>query len=194
MKIEQLKFPGKILHQRRAALHPVTAVQILNPLDTANLRPMNMTTDHSMRPVLARQFYHAFLKPGHISNRRLGILLQVRRDRPIAKAKSAPDPVEVSVEDQDRLIQSSAHTLEESIELNEPIQLMAMNHQIPAAVSRNVKGMGNNLDPTHIETREILEELIVIPVYVNDPGVFAILAENFLNDRVGIRTPVPPSS
>lgn len=68
MKIEQLKFPGKILHQRRAALHPVTAIQILNPLNAANLRPMNMTADYPMRPMLPRQLHHAFFESGHISD------------------------------------------------------------------------------------------------------------------------------
>ena len=68
MKIKQLKFPGKILHQRRAALYPVTAIQILNSLNVANLRPMNMTTDHPVRPMLARQLHHAFFESGHISD------------------------------------------------------------------------------------------------------------------------------
>lgn len=191
MKIEQLKSPGKILHQCCAALHPITAIQILYSLDAADFCPMNMAADDPVRPMLPRQLHHAFLKPCHISDRGLGILLQIRRDRPVAEAESASDPIEVGIEDQNRLVKSGSHPLEKPVELNQAVQLMAMDHQISTAIGRYVNSMGNNLDSPHIEPGEILKELIVVPMHVNDPGILAILPEDFLNDGVGIFTPVP---
>jgi hypothetical protein len=59
MEVYQSNVAVEILHQRRVALHPIAAIEIINVADRFNFSTMNVAADHSFRFVLARHLWQS---------------------------------------------------------------------------------------------------------------------------------------
>ncbi len=79
MEMNQLDLAVKIFHQRRAAFHPVAAVQIFDVTDFLDLRAMDMAADHAVSLLVPRHLRQRFLVLGHKLHRRLRLKFQKRR-------------------------------------------------------------------------------------------------------------------
>lgn len=74
--MQDFKRTVEVFHQRRAAFHPVTAVQVMQALDLPAFRPVDVAADDPVGPGLGRHLRHPLLKLRHVADRGLGLEFQ----------------------------------------------------------------------------------------------------------------------
>lgn len=191
MKVEQFEGSVPVLDQGGAGLHPVAAVEVFEAVDASHLGAVDVAADDPIDAGGRGEPDHAFLELGHVSDRGLGLVLEVGRDRPVAEAEASSEPVEVEIEVEDALVESGAHPFEEPVEMDESVQLVAVQDEEASSVGRGVDDAFRQADAPEGESGEALEELVVVSVEVRDPGLLAVLTEDLLDDGVGVGVPVP---
>ena len=98
MQLQQVDVPLEVFRKRRAALNPVSTVQVFDPVHMADLSAVDVPTDHAVHVGLTGNVHHPFLELGDILDCRLGLEFEMRRHRPITEAESPPDAVEMQIE------------------------------------------------------------------------------------------------
>ena len=191
MQFQQMDVTLKILGEGGAAFHPVPAIEVLEPLDRANLGAVNMAANDPVNPGLTRHVNHSLLKAGDVSDRRFCLEFQMRRDRPVAEAHAPPDPVELEIELKDPVIDTGADAFQCPVEINESVQLMPVHDEKPPSIRALVDHPFREPDSTQIESNEVLEEFVVVAEEIGHPGFLPVHAEDFLDDRVGVGVPEP---
>lgn len=113
------------------------------------------------------------------------------RDRPVAKAKTSTDAVEVQVELKNPVVEARTDALENAIEIHEAVELVAVHHQKSPAIHGFMNCAFHQPDAAEIESHEILKELVMIPIDISDLGFLPVHSKEFLDHRVGIGVPEP---
>jgi hypothetical protein len=152
---------------------------------------MDMATDDPIHAGIGGQSDHSLLELRHILDRGLRLKLEPRRDRPVAEPHSSPDTVEIQVEVQDLGVEAGSDPLEESVEMDESVELMAVKDEKPPSVGGDMDHAFGHPDSTQRQAGVTLQELVVIAVEVGHPGFLAVPPENLLNDCVGVLGPMP---
>jgi hypothetical protein len=194
LEFQQVDVAFEILRQCGATLHPVAAVQILETLNRPNFRSVNVTANNPFDPGLSGHTHHGFFILGDVSNSSLGLKLQVGGDGPVPEAQPSTESVQMQVEFQNPVIKPGTHTLEQSIEKNQSVQLVPVQYQIASPVDTLVDGSFHEAHSTQIQTQELLHELVMIAEYIGDPGLFPVHPQDFLDHRVGFTAPKPSPS
>ena len=191
MKSYQLKSALRVLRQSRAVLHPVAAVHVKNASDLSDFRPVNVAADHPVNPELTAILYHGLLVIRDIFHGRFGLQFDVGREGPVAESQSPPHAVDPDVEIENAVVQRRSHPVQEPVEVRQSVELMAMNHQVASAIGRDMNGPFDQPNISEAHAGELLEEFIVVAVDERDPGLFAVLAKQFLNEDIVVVRPIP---
>src|SRR5262249_23320461 len=93
----QLQTARLILHEGRAALHPVPGVAIEDAPDVAKLRLVDMTTDHAVHPALDGLAGERILEAGDEGHRLLDPTLHRRGQTPVPEPEDAAAEVAPAV-------------------------------------------------------------------------------------------------
>src|SRR4051794_21113957 len=94
----------EVLDQGGAALHPVAVIAVEDAVDGADLGVMDVAADHAVDAAAARLACHRLFVVGDELDRVLDLVLEVRRQRPVAEAELAAAPVERRVDAQRRAV------------------------------------------------------------------------------------------
>ena len=162
MKVNEFYLAVKIFNQRRAAFHPVAAIQILHPVNRLNLGPVDVATNHAIRLVAARhggQRSFVFCNEFHGG---LGFELQKRRQRPVPKPHRATRPVEIEVKVENPIVKVGSQFFEEMIKVRQAIRLVAVNDEIFFPVGGGVHHLPRHRHCAETHAHELLDELIVV--------------------------------
>ena len=146
MEVNEFDFAVEIFNQRRAAFHPVAAVQILHPVNHLHLGPVDVAANHAVGLMVARHGGQRRFVFGDEFHRGLGLEFQIRRQRPVAKTQRAPHPVEIQVEVQNPVVKVRAEFFEQMIEMRQPVRLMAVDHQIFFPIGGGMDGLPRHRD------------------------------------------------
>ena len=68
---------------------------------------------------------------------------------------------------------------------------MAVQNEIPFAIGRGVNHLAREHYAPEIHIQELLDEFVMIAADVNDPGLFAALSEQFLDEDIVTVFPMP---
>ena len=181
----------EILHQRRAAFHPVAAVHVLHVADLFHLRAVDVAADHALHLVLTRHLHDGFLVFRDVFHGRLGLGFQIRRQRPVAETEPAAHAIEIQVEIQNPVVEPGADLFQQPIELRQTVELMPVQHEEFFAVRRRVNHLTRNRHAAEIHAEELLQKFVMVPGDVNDLRVLAAFAEEFLDQHIVVVLPVP---
>jgi len=152
---------------------------------------MNVTADNAVHFAFARELDQRFLVVSNVFHSALGFQLDVRRERPVAKTKHAPNAVDPDVQVEDSLVECRADLVEQSVEMRQPIELVSMDDQVTLAIGIDMKDAFDQPHRAKVQPEELLKEFVVIAGDENDPRMFAVLAEQFLDERVVLLGPEP---
>jgi hypothetical protein len=113
---QQVDIALKILGQGSAALNPVAAIEVFEPLNCPDLGAVDVTANDPLDTRLSGQSHHGLLILGDVADRALGLKFQVGGHRPISEAHSTSESVKEQVEFEDPVVKSSSHAFEQSVE------------------------------------------------------------------------------
>lgn len=88
----------EIFRKSRAAFDPITAVEVFEPVDRPDLRPVDVSADHPFDPRLPGHPHHRLLVLGHVANRALGLEFEVGGHRPVTESQTSPKAIQVEVD------------------------------------------------------------------------------------------------
>ena len=117
MEFNEGEFAFEIFSERRAVLDPVPAVHVKNIPQVANFRPVNVPANHAGHPALARKLNHRVLVIRHVFHRRLGLELDIRRERPITKTQRPARAIYPDVHVQDAIVKNRAHAIQQPVKM-----------------------------------------------------------------------------
>jgi hypothetical protein len=191
MEVEESDVAVEILDEGGAALHPVAAVQVLHAAHAPDFRAVDVAADHAVDALLAGELRHGVLEVRDVAHGGLGLELEVRGDRPVAEAAAPPHPVQVQVQVEDPVVHPRAHALEQPVEVHQAVELVPVQHEVAAPVGGGVDVALHQLHAAELHAGVVGQELVVVAVDVDDAGLLAVLAEDFLDQRVGRLVPLP---
>lgn len=191
MKVNEFDLAVEIFHQSRAAFNPIPAVQIFDAVDGLDLGAMDVAADDTLGILFARHGSQRVFVFRHVLHRGLGLHLHVGRQRPVTEAERAAQAVEVQVEIQDPVVQVRTEFLEQVVEMREAVRLVAVDDEVFFAVRADVHHFTGHGHAAETHADELFHEFIVIAGDVDDLGLLAAFAEELLDERVIIITPVP---
>ena len=162
MEMDEFDFAVKVFDQGGAAFHPVTAVEVLHPVNGLDLGPVDVAADHAIRPMAPGHGGEGLFIFGDKFHGGLGLEFQIRRQRPVAKAQRAPQPVEVQVEVENPVVQVGAQFFEQMIEMRQAIRLMTVNDEVFFAIGGDMDGFARHGHGAEAHAHELLHKFIVI--------------------------------
>ena len=126
MEVYQLNVAFEIFDQRRAALDPIAAVQISHVADELGFRAVDVAADDALCVMFARHLHNGLFVLGDVFHRRLGLVFEIRCERPVTKTEATPDAIEMQIEIQNPVVEPGAELFEHAVELSETVELMTM--------------------------------------------------------------------
>ncbi len=152
---------------------------------------MDVPADHARHPALAAELEHRVLVVGHVLHRALRAQLDVRGERPVAEPEAAANPVDPDVQVENLVVEHRPDALEHPVEVHQPVELVAVDDEVLLPVRPGVHRALGEPDRAERDAEELLQELVVVPGDERDAGVFAVLAQQFLDQRVVLVVPEP---
>ncbi len=181
----------EIFNQSRAAFHPVAAVQVLHAANRLDLGAVDVAADDAVGLVAARHPGESVLVIGDVFHGGLGLGFQIGRQRPVAEAQRAAQAVEMQVEIQNPVVKVRAEFFQQVVEMRQAVRLMAVDDEIFFAVRRGVDDLVRHHHAAETHPGELVDELIVVAGDINDFGLLAAFAEQFLDEDVVVAAPEP---
>jgi hypothetical protein len=152
---------------------------------------MDVSADHARHPALAAELEHRVFVVGHVLHRALRPQLDVRRERPVAEAEAAADPVDHDVHVEDLVVEHRADALQQAVEVHESVELVAVDDEVLFPVGARVyRALGQLYRPER-DPEELLQELVVVAGDERHPGVLSVFPQELLDQRVVIVVPEP---
>ena len=152
---------------------------------------MDVAANDAIGPAAARLGDHGVLEIADIFDRVLYPVLQVGRQRPVAKAERPPGDVEPGVQRQRQGVGIIADEGQPLGVFNDAVELVAVQHQEAPPVGSHVDGVSQHHDPAEAAADEGSETLVVVSRNIDDLGALARLAQKLLDDVVMFLTPRP---
>ena len=182
-----------MLHQGRAAFHPVAVVQVEHAAHLPHLGVVDVAAHHAIESTPPRLAGQGVLEPVDRLHGVLHPALQPGRQRPVRMAQAPADRVEVAVQDQGRGIRPVSQQCEELGIAHHAVELVAMHDQQAAAVGRGVLGFVAQLHPRYLEPHRQpgAEHLVMVARDVGDGGAGLRLLQDEADDLVVRRVPIP---
>ena len=191
IEVDEFNGAVEMFNQGRAAFDPVAGVHVDNLADALDLGAMNVTADDALHVVFARRLHDGVLEIADVLYRRLGFVFQIHRDRPIPDAEPAPDAVKAQVKIQNPAVKAGSDAVEQAVELYDTVKLVAMEDKIASAVRGRVNDFARELHAAKGNVEKLFEEFVVIAREVDNLGLLAALAQQFLDKHVVAILPVP---
>jgi len=191
MEVDELDFAVEILDEGGAAFDPVSAVEVLDAADGFHLGAVDVAADDAIRLMTFGHGGEGVLVFGDVFHGGLGLEFEIGGEGPVAEAEHTAEAVEIQVEIQDPVVDVGAELFEQMVEMGEAIRLMAVDDEIFFAVGGGVDGFAREDDAAETHADEMLDEFVVVAADVDDLGLFAAFAEEFLDERVVVIAPEP---
>ena len=191
MEFNEGKFSVEVFRQRGAILDPIARVHVKHISEVANFRTMNVPTNHSRHAAPARELNHRVLVIRHILHRRLGFEFDKRSEGPVTESERSPRAIDPDIQVENAVIHHRTHAIEQSVEMREPIELMAVNDEISFAIRGRVNDALHQCHGAETRADEFLQEFVVIAVNQSDAGVFPIFTQQFLDQKIVLLRPIP---
>lgn len=191
MEVDQADGAVEILHESGAILDPVTAIQIANPVHVADLRLVDVAADDAIDAIAAGESGHGDLEIGDIADSGFGLGLEEGGDRPVPEAKAAEGSVHVTIQMEDQFVSAGADPFQESIAMDEAVELMSVEHEVALAIGCGVDDAFGEAETAEAQAFVILEKFVVIAVEIRDASGLAIAAEEFLDEHIAVIRPEP---
>ena len=180
-----------MLGQRRAALDPVAAIHVADAEIVVDDGVVNMAADHPVDAQALGFGGQRLFERADIVHRVLDLALRPLRQRPVGKAETAANGVEVAVDQDREIVGGVAKQREPAGVLDHHVEHVAVHDQIAAAVGGLMDRGLDHLDPAEMGTVIIAQEFVVIPRHVDEAGALAGLAQQLLHHVVVRLRPVP---
>jgi hypothetical protein len=191
MEVNEFDFAVEIFNQRGAAFHPVAAVEIFHAVDGFGFSAVDVAADDAIGVVAARHGGERVLVFGDVFDGGLGLEFQIRRERPVAETERAAKAVEIQIEIENPVVKVRAELFKQVIEMRQTVRLMAVDDEIFFPIGGSVNRLARNGDAAESHAHELLDEFVVVAGNVNDLGLLAAFAEQFLDERVVVVAPEP---
>ncbi|MNI63792.1 hypothetical protein D3C73_1191940 [compost metagenome] len=135
-----------MLDQRCAGLHPVAAVEVIHLANLANLGVVNVPAHHPVQLTLDALVGNGFFEVADEAHRRLDLVLEVRRQRPVTIAITSAPVVEPAVEGQGEFVGRVTEEGQPTVITGDHVELIAVDHQQVATVCSHVHRFIHQLD------------------------------------------------
>ncbi len=191
IEMDQSDVAGKILDQRRAAFHPVATVEILHAVDRLDLRAMDVAADDAVEVLHPGHLGECFFIIADMFHGALGLLFEIRRQRPVPKSQSAADAIEVDVDVEQVLVNPRTEPVEQVIEMRHPVGLMPVDDEIAAPIHAGVNRLTRERHIAKAQAEEFLHKLVVVAGDVGDAGLLTAFAQQFLDEQIVFFAPKP---
>jgi len=191
MELDEFDFAVEIFNQRRAAFHPVAAVQVLHLANHFHLGAVDVTADDAVSLMMARHRDERILVFGDVFHGGLRLGFQIRRQRPVAEAKNAPQPVQIQVEIEYPVVKVRAKFFQQMIKVRQAVCLMAMDDEIFFPVGGGVNGLPRHRHIAKSHAHELFDELVMVAADIDDLSLPAAFAEQFLDEHIVVVAPEP---
>ena len=152
---------------------------------------MNVTADNALYILFTRHLRDGFFVVGNVFDGLLRFVLEISRDRPIAKPQAAADPIENQVQVENPIIKPRADTIEQPVKVSDAVALMAVNDEIAFTVRAYMDGLPRQRDTTESQVRKILQKFVVVAGNVNNPRLLATFPQQFLDEHIVFVAPEP---
>src|SRR5262245_50120979 len=126
------------LHDRRAALHPIAAVQVVDAAEATVRGMVDVPANDALDPTPDCLDGDRLLECADEGDRPLHPILQIGRQRPVAEAEVAAEPIERIVEPQGELVASVAEHGEPSRGAHDHVELVAVQYEIAPPIRGDV--------------------------------------------------------
>src|ERR1700737_709834 len=123
---------------------------------------MDMTANDGVDAALSRRLRNGVLEAADVLDRRLGLVLQVRRERPVRQIDLAPHPVDVGIRRQQHVIDIAAQFREPRTALHYAVEFVAVQYQHAPAVGALMDVLAMNLEIAEHGAVEFAKYLIMV--------------------------------
>lgn len=158
--------PGAIhvLHQRGAALDPVTVVHVAYAVDVADLRGVDVSADDTIITFFPAVAGQGALEFKHEIHGAFDSVLEISAEAPVAKPQPVPDPVVATVQHQHEIIGTISQETQPRCQARDAIKHISVCDEISEAICTAMFGMINDADASkrHAQGYHGPQELIVI--------------------------------
>ena len=180
-----------MLDHRRAALHPVAAIDVAQAEIVVHGGGVDVAADHAVGLMVLGFGRQRLLERADEIDRVLHLQLGPFRQRPIGRAQHAAHGVEDAVGGEREVVGLVAQEREPARLRHHQIELVAVHHQIAPPVGAFVDGVLDHLDAAEMGAVIAAQEFVVIARDVDDARTFTSLAQQFLHHVVVRLRPIP---
>ena len=173
------------------AFHPVAIIAVQNPIHFAHFRFVDMTADHAIVVAAPGFVDDQLLVGGDEGDCILHLVLEVLRQRPVAKTEAVAGAVEPVIQHQDEGVQLVAQIGQPLGVLDDPVVLIAMRDPQAPSVGSQMLGFKPDFDAAEELSVVLAGELIVVAWDIDDTRSLAYLAQQLLQHIVVGLWPVP---
>ena len=147
---------------------------------------VDVPADHPVEPALVALVGDGFLEVADEVHRGLDLVLEVRRQRPVAVAPAPPPVVQPTVEEQGELVGGIAEERQPAVVAGDHVELVAVYHQQLAAVGGTVHRLVDQADVAEDQARIAAQEFVMVAGDVDHLGAALAQGEQAA-DHVGVR-------
>ena len=172
--------PVMVLHYRRAAFHPVPAIDVADAEIVVDRGVMDVAADDAlgvMLPGIGGQRALVFADIGH---RVLHLQLRPLRERPISEPEHAADVVEDAVDEDRRVVGLVAEQREPARLRHDQVEDVAVHHQVAPPVGAFVNCVLDDFDAAEMRAVIAAQEFVVVSRDVDYTRAFARLPQERL--------------
>src|SRR5262249_30617740 len=182
----------EILDHRRAAFHPVAAIDVAQAEIFADDGMVDVSADDSVDAAApVRLGGQRLLVLSDELHRVLDFQLGPFRQRPIGQAKRAPDRVEIGIDPDRDIVGVAAQEREPARVADDHVEKVAVNDEVAFAAGTDMDGILDHLDAAEMGAVIVAQEFIMIAGDVDQANSFARLSQKFLYDVVVKLRPIP---
>jgi len=192
MEVDEFDLAVEIFNQSRATFNPISAVQILHAVNHLHLRTMDVAANDTVGLLVACHGRERTLVFGDVFHGGLGLRLQIRRERPVAETHRAAQAVEIQIEIENPIVKMRAKLFQKMIKMRQAVRLMAVDDEIFLPIGGGVDHLMRHDHAAKTHSGKLVNELVVVAGDVNDLGLLAAFAEQFLDEHVVVVAPEPP--
>lgn len=153
--------------------------------------PVDVAANHAVCLMAARHGDQRLFVFRNKLHGRLGLELQKRRQRPVTETQRAPQAVEIQVKVENPVVKMRSKFFEQVVKMCQAVCLMTVDDEILFPVGSGMHDLPGHGHAAKSHAYKLLDKFVMVAGNVNDPGLLAAFAKQFLNEHIVVVAPEP---
>ena len=181
----------EIFNQSRATFNPIPAIQVVHTSDHFRLGPMDVAADDAISVLATRHGGKRIFIIRDKFDGGFGLGFQVSGQRPVTKTAGPAQAVEIQIQVEDPVVKMRTQLFQQMIEVREAIRLMTVDDKVFFPIGRGMDHLMRHDHAAEPHPGKLVNELIMVAGDIDDLGLLAAFAQQFLDEHVVVVAPEP---